>query len=398
MTTTPHEKIVPLEGLRGIASIIVALFHFAIGFLPAWHGMLTFYGLMRGAKLSDSLIGSVTFAVLNGSAAVCMFFTLSGFVLTRKFFVQANPVRIADAMLRRLPRMAIPVTASLLLAAALFHAHGFYYEEAARISKSEWLFKFALTGTPENYQPSLLEVFRQGLWATFIHGEMYLNSNLWTMRWEFYGSLIVLGLSLPLAYGYARVAVAAGLLALAAYTLFHGIELFPFMLGMAMNFVPMQRRVPNWLLAAMLATAVYGFGYFLPVRSYSWLALVVGSGSTRVQYIIWTASSCLMIFLFTNRNRISDCLSGRLGETLGHYSFTIYLVHTLLICSVGSYTYQALVGHVPFPVALGATFCSYAVLLALVSLVFVHFDDIAIRYPKRFTSLLFAKALGKTKG
>jgi len=150
-------------------------------------------------------------------------------------------------------------------------------------------------------------------------------------------------------------------------------------------------------LTAILAVAIYGFGYFVPIRAYQWLAPVAGGGSASFQYVVWTASSCLMILLFTNRNRISDCLAGRLGETLGRFSFTIYLVQTLLICSVCSYTYQYLAGRLPLPVTLGATFGVYAVTLVLVSLVFVHFDELAIRLSRRFAGLMFGRVRRRTE-
>ena len=68
-------KIIPLEGLRGIASIIVVFDHFILAFLPQRHGYLD------ETYTDITLVGSPVFVIINGTAAVTIFFALSGYVL-----------------------------------------------------------------------------------------------------------------------------------------------------------------------------------------------------------------------------------------------------------------------------------------------------------------------------
>jgi peptidoglycan/LPS O-acetylase OafA/YrhL len=84
MSPAPKNKIYALEAVRGLASILVFFHHFILGFLPQYHGVLA------GTNGSQALIGSVFFAFINGTAAVVLFFVLSGFVLSYKFFLYNN--------------------------------------------------------------------------------------------------------------------------------------------------------------------------------------------------------------------------------------------------------------------------------------------------------------------
>lgn len=76
-------KDVALEGLRGLASITVLIWHIILGFYPE---LLGDYG---GAVSGSGIRGHFWFGLVYGSAAVALFFVLSGYVLTLKFFDRA---------------------------------------------------------------------------------------------------------------------------------------------------------------------------------------------------------------------------------------------------------------------------------------------------------------------
>src|SRR5690606_12773670 len=68
-------KLGELEALRGIASVIVLVHHALLGFAPGLHGLLQ-------PDSPHALFGTPAFSLINGGAAVVLFFVLSGFVLT----------------------------------------------------------------------------------------------------------------------------------------------------------------------------------------------------------------------------------------------------------------------------------------------------------------------------
>ena len=98
-----------LDALRGIAALVVVIFHY----LVMWHS----------ATLFDTRLGSLLYPLVAGHEAVILFFLLSGFVL-------ALPLLAGDQMpysrfaLRRVLRIYGPYLMALLLAGDYFWHRG----------------------------------------------------------------------------------------------------------------------------------------------------------------------------------------------------------------------------------------------------------------------------------
>jgi peptidoglycan/LPS O-acetylase OafA/YrhL len=127
------KKLIELEALRGLAALVVLFHHFMLGFTPRLHGM--FY-----PDQPYSLFGTPAFAFVNGSAAVMVFFVLSGFVLTVGILKSQRAAGVFVAALKRWPRLALPVMAANTLAELLM-AHSLFgnAHTAATTVPSSWL-------------------------------------------------------------------------------------------------------------------------------------------------------------------------------------------------------------------------------------------------------------------
>ena len=78
------EKISYLDGLRGVAAINVMLMHFFIVLLPAM-----IYSDRMPSHLGnlEKIFTSTPLGLIGaGNFSVCIFFVLSGYVLTQKYF------------------------------------------------------------------------------------------------------------------------------------------------------------------------------------------------------------------------------------------------------------------------------------------------------------------------
>lgn len=177
------KKIIELEALRGIASIIVLLWHFQLGFFPKLSGFF---------ESGKGLIGTPLFFIINGSAAVIIFFILSGFVLTYKFYVTQDSNYLNKGVEKRYFRLVVPVICSILLSYILFKTHLYFYKQAGDLSGSPWLVDFAYAGRGNNFIPNIYDALRTGLFLAFLKpANAYYNTVLWTMVYEWWGSISV---------------------------------------------------------------------------------------------------------------------------------------------------------------------------------------------------------------
>jgi peptidoglycan/LPS O-acetylase OafA/YrhL len=299
-----------------MASIVVVAHHFSLGFLPGLRGSFP-----RG------LGGTPLFWLVNGNAAVCLFFVLSGYVLTHKFFTAERSLsEILTAALKRLPRLWPSAALSILLGYFIL-AHGLNENEAAAaITGSGWLKEFAYAVFPAHFQPSLADAVKQTVTVFFLPFQFYYNSNLWTMRPEFFGSLICYGfVAIAYAARGGRLVVAAVAAALFIAGCLGTLYILPFFLGMmlARHQEDLAWNVPSRVGLAALAVC---------------LALLSSQN-----FFNQNAGAALAIYLCLHCQAFAGRLSGRFGRMMGTISFPLYLVHTLVITSISSAVFVAVI-------------------------------------------------------
>jgi peptidoglycan/LPS O-acetylase OafA/YrhL len=111
-----QDKNQALEGLRGIAALVVVFSHCAWAFFPYLQsGMPADILTSWGPFIQNSPLR----VLYNGTFSVAIFFVMSGYVLTRRYVAQPNAARLDEAAVKRLPRLGIPVFASVLLGYAV---------------------------------------------------------------------------------------------------------------------------------------------------------------------------------------------------------------------------------------------------------------------------------------
>src|SRR6185437_12079081 len=114
------------------------------------------------------LLGSVSFASIDGPAAVTLFFVLSGFVLPLGFFRSGRTEIIVRAAAKRWLRLVCLVLLAALLSYMLFRLGLYRYREAAEISQSTWLGTFGGAIPQEGFMPSLSDALLEGSLFAFL--------------------------------------------------------------------------------------------------------------------------------------------------------------------------------------------------------------------------------------
>jgi len=152
-----------------------------LAFFPRSHGLLN-------PDEPGSLFGTPLFALINGSAAVVLFFVLSGFVLTvRAFEVEAAKPLIYGSV-KRWPRLMFPVLIVNLVSGVLAGWHLYTNSAAAPLVGSTWLTFFAQNPPPTWH--AVRAAAEEGGVTTFLLGNAFYNNSLWTMYYEFFGSYL----------------------------------------------------------------------------------------------------------------------------------------------------------------------------------------------------------------
>ncbi|WP_297489108.1 acyltransferase [Acidocella sp.] len=320
-------RLVPLEGLRGIAAVIVMLGHMVRGLVPPGPGALdTLNQLHRW--------------VLNGGAAVSVFFVLSGFILSLPFARDRSPLRVLAALLKRWPRLAALTTIACLFSWAAIMLSQDYYEQAAVVTGNHWMashFNAPLHGHEVSWSAAL----REGLYRVFLFGEVRFDSPLWTMRVELFGSFAIF-LVAPLLFGlrcwWGRLALIGAAMA-ALGTGWPETYFSDFLVGLVLAMLFAEGRLPrfsNLVAAGMALAGLYLFCFSAAENHFIHAPVKALLPAGETAHFVWDVSAALIIMVLLGNPFLRHVFSRGWAAWLGHVSFPLYLLHVPIMLSAGA--------------------------------------------------------------
>lgn len=343
-------RIQYLDGLRGIACLIVVADHYSQAFQP----------------------GDANKLWTDGGLAVGIFFLMSGFVLTGSF-MRPTP-GIMSLLGARAYRLFIPAWVAVAVAGALIWGFQPVTHAAVMESGSECLARFAQPPSITSLSGEFLAVavgFRDLAFmplSSFLSNAASADRPVWTISYELYGSILIMVL--------CRI---------------------------------YQFRRPWWLLAIIVSFAVFGFreiGLFAvghicrffwradQAKKYNVMALAAGLGAVLIFQMLHinldayrprllaamsgflphyspllgadALAAMVVFFVVLYSSTLQRCLCAGPLLYLGRLSFSIYLIHWPLMLGLGSTLYLLglrgwfiyVIG-VMFTIALAAVFEHY---------------------------------------
>jgi peptidoglycan/LPS O-acetylase OafA/YrhL len=349
-------RVTQLDGLRGIAALVVVACH-VLSVLPEIGRAVS---TDRSAPLSSAgmwAVFSPLHVVWNGTPAVHVFFVLSGFVLILPF-TNAGPARSwAPYYAKRLLRLYLPAWASLAVAVALIAL----VPRTASPLQSPWADVYVT-------DPSVGQVAKDSL---LLLGASTINTPLWTLRWEVAFSLL-LPLYVIAALRWRRLwHLKLGIcLALAVAGAMQHVEWLTYLPIFAIGAILGAERerirelTKSWPGIAWLPVAAVGLflanaEWISPERPLHGVEAVVTVGATLI----------VLVFLLSgSAKKLGDT---PLAQWLGRVSFSLYLVHLPIILAG-----VTLLRSVSLPLALAV---SGAVSLAVAELFFRYVERPAHR-------------------
>jgi peptidoglycan/LPS O-acetylase OafA/YrhL len=335
-------KLLPLEGLRGIAAAIVVLYHLVLGFTRKGVGVVP-----HGHGVWDVVV-QFAFGLLNGGAAVAVFFVLSGFILSLPFANDRRLSRVLVAMLKRWPRLAALTTIACLLGWALIWLSAHEYKDAAGVIGSGWL---ATHGNAPlaGQRLTLPGALREGLFNAFLYGDVHFDSPLWTMRIELFCSFAIF-LTAPVLFAIQswplRLVLIFLVMMLCGGT--YPVTYFSdFLAGTVVAMLYAEDRLPvfaNWQAAVVGLVAIYlfSFTYEQKLLIHAPIKAVMPAGDT--SHFVWDGGAVLMILLLLGNPFLRLVFSKTWAVWLGMLSFPIYLLHGPIMLSAGAAAFNGAQG------------------------------------------------------
>ena len=381
------QKIKYLEGLRGIAALIVLLNHlqficfvthydFVIGYI----NQLEIYNVFK-----VFLINSINLS-FDGRLSVWIFWVLSAYVISIIFFKpneNYNKILI-EYVTKRYFRLCIPVLCSVILAYLILKFGLMYNHQVGTVlgpaSGEDRLYPLY------SFEPNICSAIYSAVYETFFNYQYNSSYNrvLWTIQNEFLGSLFIFSIFGIVRHNSRRYIFY--LLILIVLIKLNIIWLCAFVMGYILcdyEFSTPESKI----IASLKLSELRLFKY----KSYTFILGVAAIIFSR-DMVTFVSSSldkqCLLISFFIVyicvRNSIfQKLLSLKVPLWLGKISFSMYLLHLPIICSLTSFL---LLSNASFTGKISATAITIAVVLIVSFFFNKYIDKNAVIYANKIGS------------
>lgn len=332
---------------------------------------------VRHSGFEKYIISTPLNMFINGSFAVTCFFVLSGFVLSYGYYSRSTD--LVAASIKRYFRLAPVVFVSFIASFLLLKLSIYHNTEIATISKSVWLGQFWQVDS------NLLEALWNGLVGVFLvpSAASSLNPVLWTIYYELIGSLLVY-LILALAGKDSRRAVIYIIL----MVVLMNTNYVGFVVGLALcdlyinkhivfNRISILKKGYKFILIIM-AFILAGYpAYIGNVADFSVLYKIIAElpEANITKNITYLIASALFIVLILTSHKLQKILEAKPLIFLGKISYSIYVIHLLLLGSFASVTFLFFNSFMPYNYAVLIMTPIYLLLVFIISALLNFYVD-----------------------
>ena len=387
------KKINYLEGVRGIAAFMVIFNHFMVAFFPA-----TYWGSSMPTHLSRNIEIFLAQSPLNvfsaGNFAVCIFFILSGFVLSYSYFLNNNNnEKLTKSAIKRYPRLVLPVLIIIIIVAIFINFSFFYNKEASLITgSSTWLATFF------NFNVNIFDVFYNAFYNVPFNGSAKYLTVLWTINFELIGSFITYLFLLLFGKLEKRY-----IFYIAFILVFYKTYFLAFILGIILADIFCNKKgillKSNKVIITLILilAAIYFGGYPSGIEPTNKIygILVIANENIPESLIYHTIGAFLLLFAVLSSNILQKILELKPFVFLGKISFSIYLIHVVIIGSFSSYIFIKIYEQLNrYLISFGITVIISIPLILLLSYVF---EKYIVENTNKISKKIEEKIYGKQK-
>lgn len=363
------DKLLYLEGLRGLSALIVVFKHLQLTLAP--EALIDFKLALDtsfGSWILTHLLLGLIQVLFNAELAVYIFWFLSSYVISIKLFTLNDPSYVTATFSKRYFRLVIPVVCSMIIAYLLMDIGAMHNSQLADLTGNKWLASYY------DFIPNFYQTIKMGFWGIFFRDQNpILNPVLWTIFPEFFGSLFCI--ALYNLFGRHKYLISATLIIAGVAFLLQKYWLVTFLLGF--GWCTVQYRPGNEDLRIGFARIFR----FQQLNVMVWLGFLLISGVYAYYFgnlygrfwIFHIAASASLVVILTKTKTLQKILSLGPLAWLGRVSYGLYLVHFPIICSFTCWLYLTL--PLSGPVKVLATIMFSLILCLLVAHLFTLYID-----------------------
>jgi len=326
-----------IDGLKGVASILIFLHHFILAFAPA-----LYYGSGLESRLfanEGNLAQSPLLFFVGGHFLVSLFLMLSGLVLTLQVFRINTLQDLFKKIIERYLRLAIPVFVISLIVYGMLKYGLFYHNDISKITGSPWLSLF--------YQAplSLRYVFETSFYSVWFMGNDAFSTAFWMLTYLFYGSLLT----------YVVIYVSRNtkpqlqliiILCILIITILMDSYLVNFGFGMVLGWIIRNKQnifKHRVITFVILMIGILFAGYpqgVVPTNFYE--SFLYMNKYLTPSIHIHALSAFLIILSLNSLDPINSLFEYSYFQKLGRISYAIYLTHIPILFSLSSILFRYL--------------------------------------------------------
>lgn len=382
-----QDRIDWMDGLKGIACILIFVHHFLLMFYPAVH-----YGEAVPTKcrgLDIYLSQSPLSVIVNGNFLVALFCIISGIVISLQIMTMEDKNQLADIVLKRYLRLMLPVIPVGLCVYVMLRTGLFQHWEVVNHTQSPWVTHF--------YQEpiSFVQTIRIVLVDIWFWGNDRLSTAFWMLADLFYGTFWSIALSTVCWKYPRRTWIIYVLAAMALYG--HGTIRLAFVLGTFLAWIYLrcpQYFRKTWGLAA-LGIGIFLGGYpsgVVPDNLYRYL------GAANYYIDIHILGAFLTLYGIWSLKILQKLLSTSICRNLGMISYSVYLIHIPLLFSFSAWLFLIARDKMPYLYsAILSLSASLILLMAVANMYYRFVEKKAVRLQKKMLNWLYRQNTQPTK-
>lgn len=329
-TNSRHEY---LDSLRGFAAILVVINHYVAAFYPP----LIFGGgdlYNMNPELGRLFFLPPLSLLTAGHFAVCIFFILSGYVLSFKFIGARYTADVFIYALVKRPFRLGGIVLITVFISALLWSSGLYFNVLIpeNANSAMWLNKF-WNGEFKQGQ-FLIDV----CFNLFSHCSNY-NAPLWTIKMELYGSFMVFAYLLVFSQFKHRWVVILMVMYLLSGTLY-----MVFFIGVLLADINKYHhdwiaKYTRYFFFPSIGLSIFLAGYPYNVAEETLGRTVYSIFPIELKYFYPILAATLLFVIVLGERKLQQLLAHSLFLKLGNISYSVYAIHFLILGSFSSWLF-----------------------------------------------------------